>query len=74
MATHWLLLTAVSIFIVYNLLLMRFGRRYYKKEYGEKNWNNWTSRLYNLQALIFYSLILTTLTLFILKWANVLDF
>ena len=74
MEKKWILLTAVLIFIIFTFLLFRLGHAYYKKEYSTKMWKQWPTRLYNWQAVIFYSLILTTLTMFLLKWGNVLTF
>lgn len=74
METTWILLIALLIFIIFTFLLLRLGSVYFKKEHGTKMWTHWTARLYNWQAVIFYSLILTTLTMFLLKWGNVLTF
>jgi len=72
MEKKWILLIAVLIFIIFTFLLLRLGSGYVKKEYGTKMWNSWPSRLYNWQAVIFYSVVLTIITMFLLKWVNVL--
>ncbi len=74
MEKKWILLIVVLIFVLYTFLILRLGGAYYKKEYGTKMWKQWPTRLYNWQAAIFYSLILTTITLFLLKWTNILTF
>lgn len=70
----WILLIAVLIFIVSTFLFLKFGGRYYKKEYGKKMWKQWPTRLYNWQAAIFYGVVLTMIVMFLLKWTNVLTF
>jgi len=45
-----------------------------KKEYGEKMFKLWSSRLYYWQAAIYFSAVLAVLVMFLLKWANVLTF
>jgi len=74
MEKKWILIIAIMIFIIFTFLILRLGSVYYKKEYGAKMWKQWPSRLYNWQAAIFYSLVLTTITMFLLKWAKVLTF
>lgn len=74
MEKKWILLIAIMIFIAFTFLILKLGSIYYKKEYGSKMWKQWPTRLYNWQAAIFYSLILTTVTMFLLKWAKVITF
>lgn len=74
MEKKWILVIAIMIFIAFTFLILSLGSVYYKKEYGTKMWKQWPTRLYNWQAAIFYSLILTTITMYLLKWANVIDF
>ncbi len=70
----WLLVIAGLIFIAFTILFLRLGRAFVKQEYGSKMWNHWPSKLFSWQAAIFYSLILTVITLFLLRWTNVLTF
>ena len=74
MENKLILLIAVLIFIVFTFLFLRLGNSYFKKEYGTKMWNHWPTRLSNWQAAIFYSVILTSITMYILKWTGVLNF
>ena len=74
MERKWILLIAVIIFMLFTLLILRLARGYYKKEYGSKMWKQWPTRLSNWQAAIFYSLILTTIVMFLLKWTKVITF
>jgi hypothetical protein len=74
MEKKWIFLIAVLIFILFTFLFLRLSGRYFKKEYGTKMWNHWTTRLYNWQAVIFYSVVLTIITMFLLKWTTVLTF
>jgi len=74
MENKWILLIAVLIFIIFIFLFLWLGSGYFKKEYGTKMWNHWPTRLSNWQAAIFYSVILTIITMFLLKWTTVLTF
>jgi hypothetical protein len=49
-------------------------RNYAKKEYGKKMWKHGATRLSYWQAAILYSIGFTAITMFLLKWGNVLTF
>ena len=74
MEKKWIFLIAILIFIIFMFLFLRLGNAYFKNEYGTKMWNHWPTRLSNWQAAIFYSIVLTIITMFLLKWTTVLTF
>lgn len=74
MEKQWIFALAIGLFILYTWVILVLGRRYVKKEYSAKAWSNWTMRLYNWQAAVFYSLILTAVTILVLKWTKVIAF
>ena len=74
MEKKWILLIAILIFLVFTFLFWRLTSGYAKKGYGTKIWNLWPTRLYYWQAAILYSIGFTAITMFLLKWGNVLKF
>ena len=72
MENIWII--AIILFIIITFLFWRLTKGYLKKEYGEKNWKNWGSRLFYWQGAIFTSTGLTFLIMYLLKWANILSF
>ena len=68
------LLIAILILVIYAFLFWRFTGGDVKKEYGTKMWKHWTTRLYFWQAVILYSVGFTIITMFLLKWGNILTF
>ncbi len=70
----WVLLIAILIFLVFAYLIWRLTSGDLKKEYGTAMWNHWPSRLYYWQGVVLYGVALTLITMFLLKWANVLTF
>jgi len=65
---------AISLFVIVTFLFWKFTSDYYKKGYGEKLWNQWDTRLFFWQGVIYTCTGITALLLFILKWTNVLTF
>ena len=74
MGTTWVVVLAISIFILFTFLYYQLTRGYAKKEYGLKIWKHWPSQLYYWQGAILYSVGFTAITMFLLKWINVLTF
>jgi Ca2+/Na+ antiporter len=68
----WVLLIAVLMFAVFVFLFLKLTSSDAKTEYGTKMWKHWPTRLSYYQGVIFYSAGLTLITMFLLKWANVL--
>ena len=65
---------AIAIFLFITFLFWRFTKEYFKKEYGERLWNHWSSRLFYWQGVIYTCTGITFVILYFLKWANVLTF
>jgi hypothetical protein len=74
MEKKWVILTAILILLIYIFLFWRLTRSYAKKEYGTKMWKHWPTRLSYWQAAILYSIGFTIITMYLLKWGNILTF
>ena len=70
----WVLLIAIIIFLVFAYLIWRLTIGDLKKENGTTMWKHWPLRLYYWQGVVLYGVALTFVTMFLLKWANVLTF
>jgi len=70
----WILVIAILIFLVFVFLFWKLTNSGAKKEYGAKMWKHWPTRLAYWQAAILYSVGFTVITMFLLKWGNVLVF
>jgi heme/copper-type cytochrome/quinol oxidase subunit 2 len=74
MEKQWLLLITILLFLIFTFLFWKLTSRNAKKGYGTKMWKHWPTRLSYWQAAILYSMGLTAITMFILKWTTILDF
>ncbi|PWK19242.1 hypothetical protein [Xanthomarina spongicola] len=74
MSKKEILLIAILIFLIFIFLFWVLTSGYAKKEYGTKVWKHWPTRLSYWQAAILYSMGLTAITMFLLKWGNLLNF
>ncbi|MFD2561441.1 hypothetical protein [Aquimarina rubra] len=74
MEKKWLLLITILIFLLFTFLFWVLTIGYAKKGYGTKMWKHWPTRLSYWQAAILYSIGLTAITMFLLKWGNILTF
>ena len=72
MVNIWLI--AISLFLITGFLFWRLTSGHFKKEYGEKTWKKWGTRLFYWQGVIYTSTGITILIMFVLKWADVLTF
>jgi hypothetical protein len=70
----WVLIIAILIIFIYTFLFWILTRGYAKKKYGTKMWKHWPMRLSYWQAAILYSIGFTFITMYLLKWGNVLTF
>lgn len=70
----WIFLIVLLVFLTFIFLFWKLTRSYATKDYSSKIWKHWPTRLSYWQAAIFYSIGFTLVTVFILKWANVLTF
>lgn len=74
MGKTWILLIALAIFLLFMFLFWLVTHRYIKEEYGMKVWNHWPSKLSYWQSGVLYSVGLTVVTIFVLRWGNILSF
>ncbi|TYP72132.1 hypothetical protein BD809_10716 [Aquimarina intermedia] len=72
MEKTWILV--LSLFLIITFFFWKFTHGYFKKEYGKRLWNQWTTRLFYWQGVIYTSTGITILLFFILKWLNVVTF
>lgn len=70
----WILLTAALIFVLFIFIYWRLTHGYAKKKYGMKVWKHWPMRLSYWQSAVLYSVGFTFLTMFLLKWSDILTF
>lgn len=74
MENNLILFIAILIFIAFIFSYWKITRSYGEKEYGPKLWKHWPTRLAYWQGAILYSMGFTAITLYVLKWSNVLSF
>ena len=72
MANNWVIAISLFMIITYFVWKLTVGR--YKKEFGKKRRKLWGQRTFYWEGVIGISTGITFLTLFLLKWANVLTF
>lgn len=66
---------AILLFLIITFLYWKITNGYFKnKVYGSKMFKQWGTRTFYWQGAIFISGALTILTMFLLKWGNVLTF
>ncbi|MCJ7756685.1 MAG: hypothetical protein MUP24_00955 [Gillisia sp.] len=70
----WVIVIAISLFLINTFLFWRITAGHRKKEYGKKMWKLWGARTFYWQGAIYVSTGVTILIMFLLKWANVLTF
>lgn len=66
----WVLVLAISLFLIITLIYWRFTRGYIKAKYGE-NYKIWGARTFYWQDAIYICTGLTFLILVLLKWTNI---
>ena len=74
MGKTWILLIAISIFLIVTFLYWILTSGYAEKAYGKKMWKQWGTRTFYWHGALFISGGITVMIIFILKWANVLTF
>ncbi|WP_417194990.1 hypothetical protein [Bizionia sp.] len=65
---------AIALFLIIAFLFWKLTNGHFKKEYGSTLWNQWGTRLFYWQGVIYTSTGITILILFILKWTGILTF
>lgn len=66
------IIIAILIFLIFSFIFYKLINNYVKHVFGEKWLNFWSNRLYFWQSLIFMSITFTAITLYFLKWTNIL--
>lgn len=74
MEKKWTLLIVLLIFLIFIFVFWKLTSDYAKKGYGPKMWKHPPTRLAYWQAAILYCMGFTIITMFLLKWANILTF
>jgi len=69
-----ILILGIALFLIFIFLFWLLTRGYVKKKYGTKMLNHWPTRLAYWQAAILYSVGLTFVIMYVLRWTNVLTF
>jgi hypothetical protein len=73
MEKNWIIV--ISLFIIITFLYWKISNGYFKKEvYGKKVFEQWGTRFFYWQGVLFVSGGITVLMIFLLKWINVLTF
>lgn len=72
MENIWIL--AIGIFLVITFLFWILTSGHFKKENGTKMWKQWSTRTFYWQGVISVGTAGTFITMYVLKWANVLTF
>jgi hypothetical protein len=72
MEKSWVIILAITIFIVVTFLFRKITIGPFKKEYGEKRRKLWGQRTFYWQDVIYFSTAITFLILVALKWGNII--
>ncbi|MBL7472566.1 hypothetical protein [Robertkochia sediminum] len=70
MVTTWIF--AFALFITTSLLFWWSTRGYYKKQLSKTELNQWSTRTYRWQGVIFVGTGVTLLIILLMKWAGML--
>jgi hypothetical protein len=74
MEKNWIIGITILIFLGITFLYWKLTKGYAENEYGKKMWKQWGTRTYYWTGALFISGGLTILTMFLLKWGNILTF
>ena len=72
MTKYWII--PISLFAIFMVKVTCISWKYYKKQYNEKTWKIWGLSISYWEGVATVSSGLTILTLFLLKWTNLLRF
>lgn len=70
----WVLLIAISLFVIFTYGYWKLTSGYAEKEYGKNMWKQWSTRTFYWNGAILVSGCLTFLTMYALNSANILIF
>ncbi|MFV8225762.1 hypothetical protein [Christiangramia aquimixticola] len=74
MEKFWIVIIALSIFLLSNFIFWRITAGHRERKYDEKSWKLRGERTFFWQGAIYVSTGVTILILFLLKWAEILKF
>ena len=74
MGITWVIIIAISIFLIITFLYYKMTSGYAEKEYGKNMWKQWGTRTFYWTGALFVSGGVTVLVIYILKYGNVLTF
>ena len=74
MEITWLVLIAISLFLIITFLYYLLTSGYAEKEYGKNMWKQWGTRTFYWTGALFVSGGVTVLVIYLLKYGNVLTF
>ena len=70
----WILIIAGAIFLIWCFVFYNVMKGYVKEEFGKKWLSIWGNKVYFWQSLVFMSLSGMVLTMYLLKWVEILSF
>jgi len=70
----WIILIAISLFLIVTFLYWKLTNGYAEKEYGKKMFKQWGTRTSYWTGALFFSGGITVFLIYLLKWGNVLTF
>ncbi len=70
MTKFWII--TISLLVVFTALIAWVLLNHYKRQNSEKMWKLWVFRIGHWEGIVLVSCGLTILTLFLLKWTNLL--
>lgn len=74
MKSSWIILIAISIFLIITYLYWKVTKDYAQKEYGKKMFKQWSTRTYYWSGALLISGAITVALIYLLKLINVLTF
>lgn len=72
MTESWMI--SISLLVVYAALIVMVSLNHHKKQDSKKTWKIWILSIGYWEGVFFVSCLLTMLTIFILKWTELLTF
>jgi len=70
----WIILIAISLFLIITFLYWKLTNSYAEKEYGKKMFKQWGTKTFYWTGALFISGGITVFVIYLLKWGNVLTF
>lgn len=74
MEKTWIIVLAISLFLIITFIFWRLTIGRFKKEYGKKERKLWGASTFYWQSVIYICTGITFLVLALLKWTNIFNF